>query len=340
MSFTDSISAIGEAHLYDAIEAIQWLAVTPNTDIIRQIVGTLITVRENQGTVYVAGNGGSAANALHLAGHLGDVGINAVCHVANPVALTAAANDHGYEDSLSRQIQWAGTNAKHNAAIAISCSGQSANIQRWLTSVWKLTGNLTELSERHIGLFGEATTDKAHCSNLCGISLHVDSPDPAVVEDVHSAVIHAITKMLRPVEGIEVTEDVYRLCYIGQSDRVAYFTPKPVSGHAIMARDRQAGDSWAMVPYEHNAGIPYDLEDCKMVWWAAPGLQTPADIQAPASTWSVEAINNSGTPWLEAPDIKNRIWAGATIDEFIGKVEAAGGVARVEGEPIPDRGTA
>ena len=212
MSSSNSISrVVGACYLRDTAHALDGVNTVAGIETIQQIVDTLAIVREAGGTVYVAGNGGSAANALHLAGHLGDVGINAVCHVANPVALTATANDYGYEESLARQINLAGfLYAKANAVVAISCSGRSPNILRWIEDAWMLVGGGKGAwnSERMIGLFGQSSeTHRGSIIECIGLPLHVDSPESAVVEDVHSAVIHAMTKMLAPPESDTLPED-------------------------------------------------------------------------------------------------------------------------------------
>jgi D-sedoheptulose 7-phosphate isomerase len=82
--------------------------------------------------ILVCGNGGSAADAMHLSSEL--VGrflherraLNVICLSSNPSVLTSCANDHGFETIFSRQVEAYG---KAGAIlIGISTSGNSANV--------------------------------------------------------------------------------------------------------------------------------------------------------------------------------------------------------------------
>ena len=76
--------------------------------------------------VYLAGNGGSAANALHLCNDLISVGIKAHALTADVATLTAIANDFGYEDVFANQLLVFGEPG--DLFIALSGSGNSFNI--------------------------------------------------------------------------------------------------------------------------------------------------------------------------------------------------------------------
>ena len=74
--------------------------------------------------VYLIGNGGSYANAMHIANDLIACGIRA--HVLDPATLTATANDHGYEYIFSKWLIVTGESG--DMLIALSGSGKSKNI--------------------------------------------------------------------------------------------------------------------------------------------------------------------------------------------------------------------
>ena len=74
--------------------------------------------------VYIVGNGGSYANAVHLCNDLLSVGIRAFA--PDPATLTAFANDHGYETVFAKWLSVVGE--KGDLLIALSGSGKSANI--------------------------------------------------------------------------------------------------------------------------------------------------------------------------------------------------------------------
>src|SRR6266705_4012616 len=88
------------------------------------------------GKVVFFGNGGSAADALHLAAELVVLlrterpGLAALALTTNPSVLTAAGNDYGFERIFSRQIE--SLVAKNDVLVALSTSGNSPNVIRGL----------------------------------------------------------------------------------------------------------------------------------------------------------------------------------------------------------------
>jgi hypothetical protein len=131
----------------------------------------------------------------------------------------------------------------------------------------------------------------------------------------------------------------FKLCFIAEN--FAYFTTQELS--------KQTGDDWNDAPYEHNAGVPYgpfrsysytkngewakgsDYNDDGTPKWEIYkvaydycGAETPSEIAAGNSRYSVEAINNKLTPWLtKYPD--KALFAGASVEEFITFIEECGG---------------
>lgn len=85
---------------------------------------------KNARTVYLAGNGGSAANAIHIANDLISVGVKAHALTADVATLTAIANDYDYSQVFERQLATFGE--KGDVLIALSGSGNSMNILRAL----------------------------------------------------------------------------------------------------------------------------------------------------------------------------------------------------------------
>lgn len=76
--------------------------------------------------VYLCGNGGSAANAIHIANDLISVGVRAHALTADIATLTAIANDFSYKEVFSRQLKVFGEAG--SVLIALSGSGNSDNI--------------------------------------------------------------------------------------------------------------------------------------------------------------------------------------------------------------------
>src|SRR6202040_3245212 len=88
------------------------------------------------GKIVFFGNGGSAADALHLAAELvvrlrdERQGLAALALTTNPAVLTAAGNDYGFERIFARQIE--SLVSSNDVLVALSTSGTSANIVRGL----------------------------------------------------------------------------------------------------------------------------------------------------------------------------------------------------------------
>jgi len=92
------------------------------------------TTLRGGGKIVFFGNGGSAADALHLAAelvvklHADRPGLAALALTSNPSVLTAAGNDYGFERIFSRQIE--SLVAAQDVLVALSTSGTSPNIVR------------------------------------------------------------------------------------------------------------------------------------------------------------------------------------------------------------------
>jgi D-sedoheptulose 7-phosphate isomerase len=84
----------------------------------------LLNKIKKAGRVYIVGNGGSYANAVHICNDLLSVGVRA--YTLDPATLTAFANDHGYAHVFARWLRVVGE--KGDLLIALSGSGKSPNI--------------------------------------------------------------------------------------------------------------------------------------------------------------------------------------------------------------------
>jgi DNA-binding MurR/RpiR family transcriptional regulator len=98
---------------------------------IDRVVEALLAARADDRTIFVLGNGGSAATASHLANDLAmgtqnpNRRFRTFSLVDNAALLSAAANDYGYEDVFVRQLE--GILRPRDVVIAISASGSSRN---------------------------------------------------------------------------------------------------------------------------------------------------------------------------------------------------------------------
>lgn len=162
------------------------------SDKLTEIAKTVRNVLENSGTVLTCGNGGSAAEALHLAEEL--IGrfeaerppLRAICLNADPTALTCIGNDYGYEQIFARQCQaLAGEN---DALVVFSTSGKSPNIVTALQTA-------RNAGARTIGLLGG---DGGDAAQFCDLALIAPGEDSAAIQECHQIALHAICNCLEP----------------------------------------------------------------------------------------------------------------------------------------------
>ena len=101
---------------------------------------------KNARRTYLCGNGGSAANAIHIANDLAACGVRAEALTADVATLTAIANDRAYEEIFASQIRTKGE--KGDVLIVLSGSGKSKNVLQALSvghslgmQTWAVVGN-------------------------------------------------------------------------------------------------------------------------------------------------------------------------------------------------------
>lgn len=160
---------------------------------IQQIISAIMLAFENDRTVFVFGNGGSASTASHVMCDLGKGTIDSsdgprlkvMALTDNVPLLTAWANDAGYEHIFSQQLR---TFARAgDAVLAISGSGNSPSIIQALKTA-------RELGATTLGMAGfQGGEMKAFC-DICAI---VPSDNIQVVEDLHHAIAHSILTAVR-----------------------------------------------------------------------------------------------------------------------------------------------
>lgn len=160
------------------------------TDTIKKISEVIIKAYQNNKKVLLAGNGGSAADAQHIACelvskfHFDRAALSAFALTTNTSVLTAIANDYGYEHIFSRQIQ---ANAQSgDIFIALSTSGNSKNIINALIEA-KTKEMIT------VGLSGEKDSlmDK-----YCDYLLKIPSSCTPVIQESHIMIGHIICALV------------------------------------------------------------------------------------------------------------------------------------------------
>ncbi|WP_205314844.1 D-sedoheptulose-7-phosphate isomerase [Nonomuraea lactucae] len=148
----------------------------------------------SRGTLYVCGNGGSAATASHFAVDMakntrvsGVPPVRVVSLVDHVPALTAWANDIGYEKVFSGQIE--GLAVPGDVIIGISTSGNSPNVLHAL-AYGRDHGMTT------VGLLGPVG---GHARDLCDAWVAAPAESIEEQEDLHMTMTHVLTRHMREV---------------------------------------------------------------------------------------------------------------------------------------------
>jgi len=146
----------------------------------------------NGGKLLIAGNGGSAADAQHIAGEFlsrlrfDRNPLPAIALTTDTSVLTAVGNDYGYEQVFERQIR--GLARQGDIFIGISTSGRSPNVLAALKAA------------REIGMTTVGFTGTAHGANamraFCDIVLAAPSDDTPLIQQIHITAAHAICEVV------------------------------------------------------------------------------------------------------------------------------------------------
>jgi D-sedoheptulose 7-phosphate isomerase len=153
-------------------------------------VEALLAAFGRKGKALIFGNGGSAADALHFAAELvgrferDRRGVAAFALPADTSILTSVANDYGYETVFARQVEALGLPG--DVAIAISTSGESANVLRALEAA-RAGGLMT------VGFTGR---DGGTVGRSVDIHVNVPHASAARVQEAHRTLIHAVCELV------------------------------------------------------------------------------------------------------------------------------------------------
>lgn len=136
------------------------------------------------GKVMTAGNGGSAAEALHLAEEL--IGrfkadrpaLPALALVADPTALTCIGNDFGFDQIFRRQVE--GLGRPGDVLVLFSTSGKSRN----------LTEALEAARARQMVVIALLGRDGGHLKGRADFEIRVAADAPARVQEAHQLIVH------------------------------------------------------------------------------------------------------------------------------------------------------
>ena len=160
---------------------------------IQPLVAALIETRESAGTIFIAGNGGSASTAQHYAVDWGvgsrieDPPVKVLSLTDNMASITSTGNDLSFVEIFSRQLRNLAKSG--DLLVVISASGNSPNLLESVSSA------------KQLGLKTVSVTgfDGGRLKNLTDLSIHMstEAGDYGVAEDLHLMLGHAVKEALR-----------------------------------------------------------------------------------------------------------------------------------------------
>jgi D-sedoheptulose 7-phosphate isomerase len=144
------------------------------------------------GKILLCGNGGSAADAQHIAGELvvrlrsdsKRKALPAIALTVNPSILTAASNDFGFEKVFSRQIEALGK--KGDCLLALSTTGESSNVNLGIKIAKKIGMKTLALSGNKGG----------EMSRIADYSIIVPSSETQRIQEVHLLIGHIVCDLI------------------------------------------------------------------------------------------------------------------------------------------------
>lgn len=155
-----------------------------------QAADICLEAARKRNTIFFFGNGGSAADAEHLAAEftgryqLDRKGLPAIALTAGSASVTSISNDFGFDQVFSRQLE--ALARKHDVCIGISTSGKSLNVTKALEKA-KIMGCKT------IGLTGKEGGDMLE---YCDVSIVVPSDVTSRIQEMHIVIGHILCHLV------------------------------------------------------------------------------------------------------------------------------------------------
>ena len=202
------------------------------------IANKLIETKQNGGTVFTAGNGGSFATASHMVNDLtkgcrvhGREGFRAICLGDPPALLTCLANDFSYEEAYMIQLKTLGK--KGDALVVYSGSGNSPSVVRAAKYA----------NEAGICVIGFLGRDGGKMKELCDLYIIAPTESMESLEDAHMAYEHALTVVM-----VDILKDMWgmEIIRLPQKNRVFKSALFDFDGTLSLIRE---GWQQIMIPY-------------------------------------------------------------------------------------------
>jgi D-sedoheptulose 7-phosphate isomerase len=176
------------------LQAVQATINNLDPEVIASFATHLENAYNSNQSIYVIGNGGSAANASHFAQDLAkgiffekpvEKTMKAISLTDNIAHITAIANDTGYQNIFSAQLNTYAQDS--DVLICISGSGNSENIIEAVKAA----------KQKNIFVIGVTGFDGGQLKTMANFSVHVPLHEMCTVESIHSIIFHLIVLELR-----------------------------------------------------------------------------------------------------------------------------------------------
>jgi D-sedoheptulose 7-phosphate isomerase len=178
-------------HYSNYIKKLNNMLEISSLELIEELANSIHTAWKNKNTLYICGNGGSAGNAIHLANDFNygiskgsGLGMRVEALPANSSVLTCLANDIGYENIFSQQLEVKAN--KDDLLLVLSGSGNSPNILKALE-----IGN--KLQMKTFAILGYSG---GKAKSLARYPIHFEINDMQISEDLQLIVGHIIMQWL------------------------------------------------------------------------------------------------------------------------------------------------
>ena len=160
------------------------------SDSLETAANLCINSLKSGGKILIFGNGGSAADAQHIAAELVGrykverKGLPAIALTTDSSALTCISNDYGYEQVFNRQVEALAN--KGDVAIGISTGGTSSNVINALDTA-------KNIGCKAIGFSGRGGGEM---NTLCDVNLVVPNDDTPRIQEMHILIGHTICQLI------------------------------------------------------------------------------------------------------------------------------------------------
>jgi len=140
--------------------------------------------------ILIAGNGGSAADAQHMAGELVNrfmferPGLSAIALTTDTSVLTSVSNDSGFEEVFSRQVEALGSEG--DVLILISTSGRSMNILKAAETAHK----------KNVSVIGLTGRTGGQMDKYCDLLIKVPSDNTPRIQECHILIEHILCSII------------------------------------------------------------------------------------------------------------------------------------------------